>query len=46
MPYDGFTNKTIYDLDYEFPKEPIICNIDWCKCGPDIITRKEKMYAG
>lgn len=45
MPYDGFTNKTIYDLDYEFPTEPVTCDIDWCKCGPDIITRKEKIYA-
>jgi len=45
MSYERFTNKTIYDTDYVFPSTPVICNIDWCKCGPDIITRKEKFYA-
>ncbi len=37
----GLSNKLITDADIVFPTDPVICNQEWCSCGPDMETRKE-----
>jgi hypothetical protein len=37
----GLSNKLITDTDLVFPSDPVICNQEWCSCGPDMETRKE-----
>ena len=39
--HSGLSNKLITDTDLVFPSDPIICNQEWCSCGPDMETRKE-----
>ena len=33
--------KLITDTDLVFPSDPVICDQQWCSCGPDMETRKK-----
>jgi organic radical activating enzyme len=40
MSDTGFFDKKITDDNIVFRTDPIICNQQWCSCGPDMETRK------
>lgn len=40
MSDEGFFDKKIKDNDIVFRTTPVICNQQWCSCGPDMETRK------